>query len=121
MELLMLCHIFPQRGKEDFRAKNAQVLCRLQSSLANANISGFYLFFFEPNPSAPSFYLRSAHSSSTTLVRDIRTKKTSKPRIRAETLDDGEDVEEVVHHQGLSYVLEIIRNKLTSHYGIEKT
>ena len=35
--------------------------------------------------------------------------------------DGWEDVEGVVHHQGLSYVLEIIRIELTSHFGIEKT
>ena len=65
MELLMLCYIFPQKSEEDFRAKNARFLCRLQFSLTNANILGFYLFF-EPNPSAPSFYLRSARLSFAT-------------------------------------------------------
>ena len=35
--------------------------------------------------------------------------------------DGWEDVEEVGHHQGLSYVSEIIRIELTSHCGIEKT
>ena len=32
-----------------------------------------------------------------------------------------DDVEDVVHHQGLSYVLEIIKIELTSHFGIEKS
>ena len=36
-------------------------------------------------------------------------------------LDGGEDVEEVVHQQGLSCVPEIIRIELTSHFGIEKS
>ena len=35
--------------------------------------------------------------------------------------DGWEDVEEVGHHQGLSYIPEIIRIELTSHCGIEKT
>ena len=35
--------------------------------------------------------------------------------------DGWEDVEEVGHHQGLSYVPEIIIIELTSHCGIEKT
>ena len=65
VELLMLYRIFFQRSEEDFQAKNARVLCRLQSSLANINVLGFY-FFFEPNPSTPSFYLRSARLSPAT-------------------------------------------------------
>ena len=65
MELLTLCHIFPQRSEEDFQAKSARVLCWLQSLLANANVSGFYLFF-ELNPSTPSFYLCSARFFSAT-------------------------------------------------------
>ena len=36
-------------------------------------------------------------------------------------LDGWEDVEGVVHHQGLSYVPEIIRIELTSHFGIENS
>ena len=118
----MLCCVFPQRSEEDFRVKNARVLCRLQSSLANANVSGFYLFF-KPNPSIPSSYLRSARLSPATsalgytpgtsalgrLENSLRTssfryfnsgdalrKKTSKPRIRAEMLDSWKDVEGII-------------------------
>ena len=36
-------------------------------------------------------------------------------------LHDKEDVEGVVHHQGLSYVPEYIKIELTSHFGIEKS
>ena len=118
----MLCCIFPQRSEEDFRVKNARVLCRLQSSLANANVSGFYLFF-KSNPSIPSFYLRSARFSPAisalrytpgtlalgrleNLLRtsslcyfnsgDALRKKTSKPRIRAEMVDSWEDVKGII-------------------------
>ena len=48
-------------------------------------------------------------------------KKTSQPRIKAETLDSGEAVKEIVHHQGLFYVSDIIRIELTSHFGIKKS
>ena len=39
----------------------------------------------------------------------------------AEMLDSGEDVKKVVHYQSLFYVLEIIKSKLTSHFGIKKS
>ena len=32
-----------------------------------------------------------------------------------------DNVEDVVHHRGLFYVLEIITIELTSHFGIEKS
>ena len=50
---------------------------------------------------------------------DTLRKKTSKPKIRAEILDDWEDVEGIVHFHGLSYVPKIIRIELNSHFGIE--
>ena len=58
VELLMLYCVFSQRSEEDFRAKNARILCQLQFLLANANVSDIYLIFFEPDPPAPSLYLR---------------------------------------------------------------
>ena len=35
--------------------------------------------------------------------------------------DNGEDEEGSLNYQGLSYVSEIIKIELTSHFGIEKT
>ena len=52
---------------------------------------------------------------------DALQKKTSKPRIRAEMLDGWEDVEGILHRQGLSYVPEIIWTELTSRHHDEGT
>ena len=41
-------------------------------------------------------------------------KKISKLRIKAEMFDGWEDVERVVHHQGLFHILEIIKTELTT-------
>ena len=98
-------------------------------------------FFFEPDPSAPSSYLRSARLPSATsalgctpgtlasrrLENSLRTssfryfssgytlrKKTSKPRIRAEMLVGLGGCRESLHYQGLSYVPQTIRIELTS-------
>ena len=106
VELLMFCRVFPQKSEEDFRAKNARVLCRLQSSLANINISGFYLFF-KPNSSTPSFYLRSARLSPATItlgctpstsasILEIRSGRgRPSPGSRWKCLMGWEDVEEI--------------------------
>ena len=91
----------------------ARVFCQLQSLLANANVSGFYLFF-EPNFSTPSFNLCSIRLPSATSALgytlsilasnqlenllhtsffryfnfgDTLQKKTSQPRISTEMLD----------------------------------
>ena len=45
----------------------------------------------------------------------------SKSRIRADMLDSWEDVEGVVHCQGLFCISEDIQIELTSHFGIEKS
>ena len=137
MLMLMLYHVFPQRrqGKEDdLRAENTQTLRQLRQHLGH--------LFFEPNPSAPSSYLRSARlpsatsalgctpstSTSRQLENSLRTsffhyfnfgdalrKKTSKSRIRTEMLDGLGGC--WGNQQGLSYIPKIIRTELT----IEKT
>ena len=50
---------------------------------------------------------------------DALRKKTSQPMI--EVFDGWEDVEEVVYHQGLSGVFEIMKIEPTSRFGIKKT
>ena len=45
----------------------------------------------------------------------------SKSRIRADMLNGWEDVEGIVHCQGLSCVSEVIQIELTSHFGIKKS
>ena len=98
--------------------------------------------------STPSSYLRSAHVPSATsalectpspstlrrLENSLRTspfryfnlgdmlwKKTSQPKIKVDMLDGWEDVEGVVHHQGLSYIPEIIIIELTCRHHDERT
>ena len=109
MELLMPCHVFPQY-KEDIRAENTRIIHRptlghlsfralLHRDLSAKRTSSFHFF-----------------NSG-----DALQKKTSKPRIRAEMLDGWEDVEGILHRQGLSYVPEIIWTELTSRHHDEGT
>ena len=83
----MLCHVFSQ-WEEDLRAENTRIL----------------------QPTAPlhRVFVCKTHVLPPPNSEDALRKKTSQPRIRAEIPDGGEDVEEVVHHQGLPYVPEII-------------
>ena len=66
-----------------------------------------YLFF---NPSAPNSYLRNARPPFVISILEMRS---GRKRPSPEMLDGWEDVKGVVHHQGLSYVPEIIKTELT--------
>ena len=51
----MLYCDFSQRSEEDFRVKNDQILCLLQSLLANANVLGVYYTKFLFTNTRPLF------------------------------------------------------------------
>ena len=88
IELLMLRHVFPQ-WKDDFRAKNTQIIYRLQFLLASvtgtsSSLSLIPLHQVLSKKCTPSLCYFSSG--------DALRKKTSKPRIRAEIFDGWEDV-----------------------------
>ena len=65
---------------------------------------------------------RCARPPSATSILEMRSgTRHPKPRIRAERPDGWEDVKGVVHHQGLSYVPEVIRTELISRHHDEGT
>ena len=100
------------RARGNIFELNTQILHPLQSSLAMSTSLDIY------TPSAPNFYLRNNRPPFVTSILDMRF---GKRRLSPEMLDSWEDVKEVVHHQGLSYVPEIIWTELTSRHHDEDT
>ena len=111
----MLCHVFliSQRSQEDLR-----------TGYLNPSLSAVFAsqcpwhLFLNRTPLHRVFVCRT-HAISSLNSRDALRKKTSQPRIRTEMLDGLGRCRG--NHQGLSYVPEIIRIELTSHFGIEKS
>ena len=85
----MLCHVFPQRSQDEEKV-----------------LRHFGHLLFEFNPATPSSYRRCARPPS--LLQFWRCAPEEDVLVQ-DQFDGGEDVEGVVHHQGLSYVPEIIR------------
>ena len=112
MELLMLCHVFPQRSQseeEDLQAENTRILHRMQSLLTYANVS--VISSTSSSSLAPLyqfFCLRNARPLSATSVLRYVSEEDHTQKIRAEMLDGWEDVEGILHYQA-------------GHFGIEKT
>ena len=149
---------FPQRSldeEEKLRAENTQILHRLQSSLTRASLSGLSLSS-ETNLSTLHRVLicgthvlpqlRQFRDTFRTELADENPYKASiggirlrlseleeldeeARKIRAESLGGYEEVDGVLHHQGLPFVPEIIQTELISrhhdeplagHFGIVK-
>ena len=115
----MLCHIIPQKcpsEEKDFQAENTQILHQLQSSLIDANVFIISSTFpSSPDPSTSSFYLRNARPPSDTSILEIcsRRRRPSSEDQRCLAKMAGKIGKGILHHQGLSYIPEIIRAELT--------
>ena len=97
MELLMLCHVFPQ-WEEILQAENNQILNQLNGPLRQDFVCRTHAF-------PPLLQLWDVlqvlwHQIFPHYFNsgDALREKTSQPMIRAEILDGGEDVEGDVHH-----------------------
>ena len=93
MEPLTLCHVFPQRSQDEEEV-----------------FGHFGHLLFELNPAIPSSYRHYACPPSLLQLRCAPEEDV----LVQDQFDGGEDVEGVVHHQGLPYVPEIIRTELTT-------
>ena len=148
---------FPQRSlkeEEKFQAKNTQILHRLQFSLTKASLSGLntsaelsplhqvlicgtYVFpqlrhfwdTFRTKLADKNPYTANIGGMRLRLA-ELQESDEEAQQIRAEGLDGYEDVDGVLHHQGLPFVPEVIRTELISwhhddplagHFGIDKT
>ena len=94
IEPLILCHVFPQRSQDEEKV-----------------FRHFGHLLFEFNPATLSSYQRYARPPS--LFQFWRCAPEEGILVQ-DQFDSGKDFKGVVHHQGLSYVLEIIRTKLTT-------
>ena len=94
IEPLIFCHISPQKSQDE-----EEVLRHF----------GYLLFEF--NPATPSSYRFCARPPS--LLQFWRCTPEEDVLVQ-DQFDGGEDIEGVIHHQGLSYVPKIIRTKLTT-------
>ena len=145
--------------EEKLRAENTQILHRLQSSLTRASLSGLSLSGLGSDDLSPLHQVLICGTHVLPQLRqfwdtfrneltnenpykvsiggmrlrlaELQESDAEAQRIRAEGLKEGwEVVDEVLHHQGLPFVPEIIRTELISrhhddplagHFGIEKT
>ena len=150
---------FPQRSqdeKNELRAENGQILHCLQNLLTNASLAGLNLSSLSCLPSHPyqvlicgTYVLPQLQQFWQGLRKELAQKEPyvvggmrlrlhklqaedkHARKLRAEQLaKDWQDIDGVLHHQGLPYVPEIIRTELISrhhddplagHFGIEKT
>ena len=94
IEPLILCHVFLHRSQDKKKI-----------------LRHFGHLLFEFNPATPSSYRCCARPSS--LLQFWRCAPEEDILIQGQ-FDGGEDVEGVVHYQGLSYIPEIIRTELTT-------
>ena len=150
---------FPQKSqdkKDELQAENCQVFHCLQNSPINASLAGLSLLFSLLSqlhqvfiygtyvlPQLRHFWdglqreLASEGSYKTSIggmrlrLQELQSEDEQAQKLRAEQLvKDWQDIEGVLHHQGLPYVPEIIRtelisrhhdNPLAGHFGIKKT
>ena len=151
---------FPQRSQDEedeLRAENGRILHRLQNSLTNASLAGLSFLSSLPShlhqvlicgtyvlPQLRHFWdgLRKELASEGPYKASIggmrlrlqelqgEDKQARKLRAEQPVKDGWQDIDGMLHHQGLPYVPEIIRTELISrhhddplagHFGIEKT
>ena len=151
---------FPQRSQDEedeLRAENGRIFHYLQNSLTNASLAGLSLPSSLPShlhqvlicgtyvlPQLRHFWdgLRKELASEGPYKASIggmrlrlqelqgEDKQARKLRAEQPVKDNWEDINGVLHHQGLPYISEIIRteliskhhdNPLAGHFGIEKT
>ena len=150
---------FPQRSQDEedeLRAENGRILHCLQNSLTNASLAGLSLPSSLPShlhqvlicrtyvlPQLRHFWdglqreLASEGPYKANIggmrlrLQELQSEDEQMRKLRAEQpVKDWQDIEGVLHHQGLPYVPEIIRTELISkhhddplagHFGIKKT
>ena len=143
---------FPQRSQneeEELQAENSQIFHCLQNSLTSANLESFFALSHLHQVLICGTYIlpglrqfwnglqkelaqeRPYISSMRLRLHKLQAKDKHACKLRAEQLvKDWQDIDGMLHHQGLLYVLEIIRTELISrhyndplagHFEIEKT